>query len=63
MPTEPDLAAARRMAVRCAGPDRGNAWIDSLDPASQLTLRIVPGVLRTRDFADDAPFAVELGQS
>jgi PPOX class probable F420-dependent enzyme len=55
--TDPDLAALRRMAVRYIGPERGNAYIDGYDPATQLTLRIVPGRLRTWDFADEAPFS------
>ena len=41
--TDPDLAGLRRMAVRYIGPERGNAYIDGYDPATQLTLRIVPG--------------------
>ena len=57
VPTEPDLATLRRMAVRYVGPERGNAFIDGIDPASQLTLRIVPGVLRTWDFADEPALA------
>ncbi|HLZ21811.1 MAG TPA: pyridoxamine 5'-phosphate oxidase family protein [Ktedonobacterales bacterium] len=57
VPTEPDLATLRRMAVRYVGPERGNAFIDGIDPASQLTLRIVPGVLRTWDFADEPSLA------
>ena len=35
------------------GAERGTAYIDGFDPATQLTLRIVPGVLRTWDFADE----------
>jgi hypothetical protein len=38
--------------------ERGNAATDLLDPATQLTLRIAPGVLRTWDFADDPSFSV-----
>jgi PPOX class probable F420-dependent enzyme len=57
VPTEADLATLRRMAVRYVGPERGNAFIDGIDPASQLTLRIVPGVLRTWDFADEPALA------
>ena len=57
VPTEPDLAALRRMAVRYIGAERGNAYIDGYDPATQLTLRIVPGRLRTWDFDDEAPFS------
>ena len=57
VPTDPDLAVLRRMAVRYIGPERGNAYIDGYDPATQLTLRIVPGRLRTWDFADEAPFS------
>src|SRR5579859_553305 len=57
VPTEPDLATLRRMAVRYVGHERGNAFIDGIDPASQLTLRIVPGVLRTWDFADEPSLA------
>jgi PPOX class probable F420-dependent enzyme len=59
VPTDPDLAVLRRMAVRYIGSERGNAYIDGFDPATQLTLRIVPGVLRTWDFADEAPLSVE----
>src|SRR5438105_10267517 len=44
VPTDPDLAALRRMAVRYIGARRGNAYIDGFDPATQLTLRVVPGV-------------------
>jgi len=62
VPTDPDLAALRRMAVRYIGAARGNAYIDGFDPATQLTLRIVPGVLRTWDFADEAPLAAEAPQ-
>ena len=58
VPTDPDLAALRRMAVRYIGPERGNAYIDGFDPATQLTLRVVPGVLRTWDFADEAPLSM-----
>jgi PPOX class probable F420-dependent enzyme len=57
VPTEPDLAPLHRMAARYIGPVRGKAFIDSFDPATQLTLRIVPGVLRTWDFADEASFS------
>src|SRR5262245_59458172 len=59
VPTEPDLASLRRMAVRYIGAERGNAYIDGFDPATQLTLRIVPGILRTWDFADEAPLSAE----
>jgi len=59
VPTEPDLASLRRMAVRYIGAERGNAYIDGFDPATQLTLRIIPGLLRTWDFADEAPLSVE----
>jgi PPOX class probable F420-dependent enzyme len=59
VPTEPDLASLRRIAVRYIGPERGNAYIDGFDPATQLTLRIVPGILRTWDFADEAPLSTE----
>jgi PPOX class probable F420-dependent enzyme len=57
VPTEADLATLRRMAVRYLGPERGNAWVDGIDPASQQTLRVVPGVLRTWDFADEPALA------
>ncbi len=57
VPTEQDLAPLRRMATRYIGPERGKAYIDSFDPATQLTLRILPGVMRTWDFADEAPFS------
>lgn len=57
VPTEPDLAPLRRMAARYIGAKRGNAFIDSIDPASQLTLRVVPGLLRSWDFADEASFS------
>ena len=57
VPTDPDLAALRRMAVRYIGPQRGNAYIDGFDPSTQLTLRIVPGVLRAWDFADEVPLS------
>jgi PPOX class probable F420-dependent enzyme len=57
VPTERDLASLRRMAVRYIGSARGNAYIDGYDPATQLTLRIVPGRLRTWDFDDEAPFS------
>jgi PPOX class probable F420-dependent enzyme len=59
VPTDPDLATLRRMAVRYIGAERGNAYIDGFDPATQLTLRIAPGVLRTWDFADEAPLSGE----
>jgi hypothetical protein len=39
--------------------ERGNAYIDGFDPATQLTLPIAPGVLRTWDFADEAPLSIE----
>jgi PPOX class probable F420-dependent enzyme len=58
VPTEPDLATLRRMAVRYVGPERGNAWVDGIDPATQQTLRVVPGVLRTWDFADEPALAL-----
>jgi PPOX class probable F420-dependent enzyme len=54
VPTDPDLALHRRVAERYIGAERGNAYIDGFDPATQLTLRIVPGRLRTWDFADEA---------
>jgi PPOX class probable F420-dependent enzyme len=57
VPTEPDLATLRRMAVRYIGAERGDAYIDGFDPATQLTLRVVPGVLRTWDFSDEAPLS------
>ncbi len=56
VPTEPDLAPLRRMGTRYIGAKRANAWIDAVDPTSQLTLRIVPGQLRTCDFVDEAAF-------
>jgi hypothetical protein len=59
VPTDPELAPLRRMAARYIGPERGKTYIDGFDPATQLTLRIVPGVLRTWDFADEAPLCVE----
>ena len=59
VPTDPDLAALRRMAVRYIGARRGNAYIDGFDPGTQLTLRVVPGVLRAWDFADEAPLSGE----
>lgn len=57
VPTEPDLAPLRRMAERYMGARRGNAFIDTIDPASQLTLRVVPGLLRSWDFADEPSFS------
>jgi PPOX class probable F420-dependent enzyme len=57
VPTEPDLAPLRRMAERYMGAERGNAFIDTIDPASQLTLRLVPGLLRSWDFADEPSFS------
>lgn len=57
VPTDPDLAPLRRMAVRYIGPERAKEYIDSFDPSTQLTLRVVPGVLRTWDFADEAPLS------
>src|SRR6476620_7007926 len=57
VPTESDLAPLRRMAARYIGPMRGKAYIDGFDPATQLTLRVVPGLLRTWDFDDEAPFS------
>jgi hypothetical protein len=59
VPTEPDLATLRRIAVWYIGPERGNTYIDAFDPATQLTVRVVPGVLRTWDFADQAPLAAK----
>ncbi len=59
VPTESDLASLRRMAVRYIGPERGNIYIDGFDPATQLTLRVVPGVIRTWDFADESPLAAD----
>ncbi len=53
VPTD-GLTTLRRLAVRYLGPRRGNAYADGIDPSTQLTLRIVPGVLRTWDFADEA---------
>ena len=57
VPTDADLATLRRMAVRYIGPKRGNLYIDGFDASTQLTLRVVPGVLRTWDFADEAPLS------
>ena len=57
VPTDPDLAPLRRMGTRYIGAERGNAFIDIIDPATQLTLRIAPGVLRTWDFADEPSFS------
>ncbi len=59
VPTDPNLAPLRRMAARYIGPERGKVYIDGIDPATQLTLRIVPGILRTWDFADEAPLSIE----
>jgi len=59
VPTEPDLASLRRMAVRYIGAERGRAYIDGFDPATQLTLRVVPGILRTWDFADEPPLSAD----
>ena len=53
VPTD-GLTTLRRLAVRYLGPRRGNAYADGSDASTQLTLRIVPGVLRTWDFADEA---------
>ena len=63
VPTEPDLASWRRMAVRYIGPERGNAFIDACDPATLLTVRVVPGVLRTWDFAGEGPFSAEFDRT
>ncbi len=52
VPTD-GLTTLRRLAVRYLGERRGNAYADGIDPATQATLRIVPGVLRTWDFADE----------
>jgi PPOX class probable F420-dependent enzyme len=57
VPTDPDLATSRRINTRYMGAERGNAATDLIDPATQLTLRIAPGVLRTWDFADDPAFS------
>jgi catechol 2,3-dioxygenase-like lactoylglutathione lyase family enzyme len=43
--------------VRYMGAERSQAWIDAIDPATQLTLRIAPGVLRTWDFVDERSFS------
>jgi PPOX class probable F420-dependent enzyme len=51
-----DLDEARRIAHRYVGQKRGDAWIDLIDVSTQSTLRVVPAVLRTWDFADEAAF-------
>jgi len=44
--------AFRRIAVRYLGRDRGKAYVESLvEP--MVIIRLVPGRLRTWDFADD----------
>jgi PPOX class probable F420-dependent enzyme len=57
VPTDVDLAPLRRMGARYIGAERSKAWLDPIDPATQLTLRIAPGLLRTWDFADEPSFA------
>ena len=57
VPTDVDLAPLRRMGARYIGAERSKAWLDPIDPATQLTLRIAPGVLRTWDFADEPSFS------
>lgn len=45
-------AAFRRIALRYLGPEGAKAYVDSLvDP--MVIIRLVPGRLRTWDFADD----------
>jgi len=45
------------MGARYIGAERSKAWLDLIDPATQLTLRIAPGLLRTWDFADEPSFS------
>jgi PPOX class probable F420-dependent enzyme len=51
-----DLVVLRRIAVRYLGETRGNAYADASDAATTAVLRIVPSVVRTWDFADEAIF-------
>jgi PPOX class probable F420-dependent enzyme len=44
--------AFRRIAVRYLGPDQARAYVDRLVEA-MVVIRLVPGRLRTWDFADD----------
>jgi PPOX class probable F420-dependent enzyme len=53
VPTD-GLTTLRRLAVHYLGQRRGKVYADGVDASTQLTLRIVPGVLRTWDFADEA---------
>ena len=57
VPTDPNLSPLWRMGARYIGAARTKAWLDTIDPSSQLTLRVVPGKLRTWDYADEAPFS------
>jgi PPOX class probable F420-dependent enzyme len=53
-----DLDTLRRIARRYLGQQRGDAYSDTFDVATQSTLRLVPGVLRAWDFADELPVQV-----
>ena len=54
-PTD-DVETLRRIARRYLGHRRGDAYTSTIDLSTQTTLRVVPGVLRTWDFADEAIF-------
>jgi PPOX class probable F420-dependent enzyme len=48
-----DSATLRRIAIRYLGEADGAAYAAAGNPANEAVLRIVPGVLRAFDFADE----------
>ena len=52
--TADDLdAALLRLATRYLGAEAGRRYVDRVDPADQIGIRLVPGILRAWDFADE----------
>ena len=48
------LVTLQRIASIYLGETEGRAYTQGVDPATQVIIRIVPGVLRAWDFADEA---------
>ena len=51
--TPKDLTEHERISIHYLGPDKGKEYAAGTDPASLALIRIVPGVLRVWDFADE----------
>jgi PPOX class probable F420-dependent enzyme len=45
--------ALLRLATRYLGTEAGRRYVNRVDPSDQIGIRLVPGVLRAWDFADE----------